>query len=57
MTPQSTPEPESMPEPRSSGNKGTKLSRRLSTIERDIIEHTGTVREVHQTNKSGEGSP
>jgi hypothetical protein len=46
-----------MPEPRSSGNKGAELSRRLSTTERDVIEHTGTVREVHQTNKSGEGSP
>ena len=57
MTSQSTLEPESMPEPRSNGNKGTKLSRRLSTIERDVIEHTGTVREVHQTNKSGKGSP
>jgi len=46
-----------MPEPRNSGNKGTKLLRRLSTIERDIIKYTGTVREVYQTNKSGEGSP
>jgi hypothetical protein len=36
-----------MPEPRSSRNKGAKLLRRLSTIERDIIEHTGTVREVY----------
>jgi hypothetical protein len=46
-----------MPEPRSSGNKGTKLLRRLSTIERDIIERTRIIREVYQTNKSGEGSP
>jgi hypothetical protein len=36
-----------MPEPRNSGNKGTKLSRRLSTIERDIIEYTGTIRKVY----------
>jgi hypothetical protein len=36
-----------MPEPRSNGNKDTKLSRRLSTIKRDIIEHTGTVREIY----------
>jgi hypothetical protein len=57
ITLQSTPEPESILEPRSSRNEGTKLSRRLSTIERDTIEHTGTVREVYQTDKSGEGSP
>jgi hypothetical protein len=36
-----------MPEPRNSRNKGTKLLRRLSTIERDIIEHTRTIREVY----------
>jgi hypothetical protein len=36
-----------MPEPRSSGNKGTKLLRRLSIIKRDIIEYTGTIREVY----------
>ena len=47
MTSQSTLEPESMPEPRNNRNKGTELSRRLSTIERDVIERTGTVREVH----------
>jgi hypothetical protein len=47
MISQSTLEPESIPEPRSSGNKGTKLSRRLSTIERDIIEHIRTIREVY----------
>jgi hypothetical protein len=47
MTSQSTPEPESMPEPRSSRNKDTKLLRRLSTIERDIIKYTRTVREIY----------
>jgi hypothetical protein len=47
MTSQNIPEPESMLEPKSSGNKGTKLSRRLSTIERDIIEYTRTIREVY----------
>jgi hypothetical protein len=36
-----------MPEPKSSRNKGTKLSRRLSTIERDIIKYTGTVRKIY----------
>jgi hypothetical protein len=36
-----------MLEPRSSGNKGIKLLRRLSTIERDIIEYTGTIREIY----------
>ena len=46
-----------MPEPRSSRNKDTKLLRRLSTIERDIIKRTGTIREVYQTNKSGKESP
>jgi hypothetical protein len=45
-----------MPEPRSNRNKDTKLLRRLSTIERDIIEYTRTIREVHQTNKSREES-
>jgi hypothetical protein len=45
-----------MPEPRNSKNKGTKLSRRLSTIERDIIKRTRTIREIYQTNKSGEES-
>jgi hypothetical protein len=33
-----------MPEPRSSGNKGTELSRRLSTIERDVIEYTKLIK-------------
>jgi hypothetical protein len=46
-----------MLEPRSSRNKGIKLSRRLNTIERNIIEYTGTVKEVYQTNKNGKGSP
>jgi hypothetical protein len=36
-----------MPEPRSSRNKGIKLLRRLSTIERNIIEYTGTIKEVY----------
>ena len=57
MTPQSTPEPESMPELRSSGIEGTRLPIGPSTMEDDAIERTGTVREVHQTDKSGEGSP
>jgi hypothetical protein len=47
MTLQSTPELESILELRNSGNKGTKLLRRLSTIERDIIKYTGTIREVY----------
>jgi hypothetical protein len=36
-----------MPEPKSSRNKDTKLLRRLSTIKRDIIEHTGTIKKVY----------
>ena len=47
MTSQSTLEPESILEPKSSRNKSTKLLRRLSTIERNIIEYTGTIREVY----------
>ena len=47
MTLQSTLEPESILEPRNSRNKGTKLLRRLSTIERDIIKYTGTIREIY----------
>jgi hypothetical protein len=47
MTPQSTPEPESIPELRSSGIKGTRLLNSPSIIEDDVIERTGTVREVH----------
>jgi hypothetical protein len=47
MTPQSTPEPESMPELRSSGIEGTGLPNSPSIMEDDIIERTGTVREVH----------
>jgi hypothetical protein len=47
MTPQSTPEPESMLELRSSGTKGTRLPNSPSIIEDNVIECTGTVREVH----------
>jgi hypothetical protein len=47
ITPQSTPEPESIPELRSSGIKGTGLLNSPSIIEDNIIECTGTVREVH----------
>jgi hypothetical protein len=47
ITLQSTPEPESIPELRSSGIEGTGLLNRPSIIEDDIIECTGTVREVH----------
>jgi hypothetical protein len=36
-----------MPELRSSGIKGTRLPNSPSIIEDDIIEYTGTVREVH----------
>jgi hypothetical protein len=46
-----------MPELRSSGIKDTRLPNSPSIIEDNVIEHTGTIREVHQTNKSGEGSP
>ena len=36
-----------MPEPRNNRNKGAKLLRRLSTIERDIIEYIGTIKEIY----------
>ena len=47
MTSQNTSELESMPEPKNSRNKSTKLSRRLSTIERNIIEYTRTIKEIY----------
>ena len=36
-----------MPEPRNNKNKGTKLLRKLSIIEKDIIKYIGTIREIY----------
>jgi hypothetical protein len=49
ITPKKTPEPESMAPARSTGDRQTKLPRRLSSIGKEDKQPTKSTREVHST--------